>query len=173
MWVADDNDNKLYAYNLVTKARDAAKDFNTLDAAGNTHPQDIWSDGITMWVVDYDDDKLYAYNLVTKTRDAAKDVNTLDAAGNNQPVGLWSDGGTVWVSDRDDDNIYAYSLVHDLVSSVSLAPLPSTFSSAMSVPLTLNATVTNIGIKDDSAGNHPTLLPLFRPHHKTGHRHGN
>ena len=35
MWVADDFDDKLYAYDLNTKARDPRKDFNTLDAAGN------------------------------------------------------------------------------------------------------------------------------------------
>ena len=35
MWVVDPLDLKIYAYNLSTKARDAAKDFNTLDAAGN------------------------------------------------------------------------------------------------------------------------------------------
>ena len=35
MWVADDPDDKLYAYTVATKARDPGKDFNTLIAAGN------------------------------------------------------------------------------------------------------------------------------------------
>ena len=30
MWVADWDDHKLYAYDLATKERDAAKDFDTL-----------------------------------------------------------------------------------------------------------------------------------------------
>ena len=110
MWVADRDDDKLYAYNMTTKARDAAKDFDTLDAAGNEHPYGVWSDGTTMWVADRDDNKIYAYNLTTKARDAAKDFNTLVAAGNTYPTGIWSDGTTMWVADTPDDKIYAYNM---------------------------------------------------------------
>ena len=53
IWVADDGRDKIYAYNLATKQRDAAKDFDTLIAAGNVRPQGLWSDGITIWVSDY------------------------------------------------------------------------------------------------------------------------
>ena len=110
MWVADDGDDKLYAYDLATKARDSAKDFDTLEATGNTGPQGIWSDGTTMWVADNGDDKLYAYNLATKARDSAKDFDTLEAAGNSRPRGIWSDGTTMWVADNGDDKLYAYNL---------------------------------------------------------------
>ena len=99
MWVSDSGDDKLYAYNLATKARDSSKDFDTLSAAGNNNPIGIWSDGTTMWVADFSDDKLYAYNLATKARDSSKDFDTLSAAGNNSPLGIWSDGTTMWVSD--------------------------------------------------------------------------
>ena len=61
MWVADLND-KLYAYDMVTKARVPTKDFTTLTAAGNTESGGIWSDGTTMWVADETDDKIYAYD---------------------------------------------------------------------------------------------------------------
>ena len=151
MWVVDLDDVKLYAYNLMTKARDTTKDFNTLSAAGNDRPIGLWSDGITMWVADDDDAKLYAYNLATKARDASKDLNTLKAARNNFPKGIWSDGTTMWVTDFHDKKLYAYRPAPDLVSSILLVPLPSTFSSDMSISLTLNATVTNGGIKDASA----------------------
>ena len=44
--------------------------FDMLAAAGNTRPDDIWSDGTTMWVPNYDQNeynaKTYAYNLATK-----------------------------------------------------------------------------------------------------------
>ena len=114
MWVDDCEDNKIYAYNMATKARDSAKDFNTttFSAAGNNNSRNIWSDGITMWVVDNVDDKIYAYNMATKTRDSSKDFNTttLNGAGNNNPNGLWSDGTTMWVSDLDDRKIYAYNM---------------------------------------------------------------
>ena len=110
MWVADTDDDKLYAYNLSTKAKDSAKDFNTLAAAGNNSPNGIWSDGTTMWIADFSDDKLYAYNLSTKARDSGKDFNTLTGAGNNSPNGIWSDGTTMWVTDAVDDKLYAYNL---------------------------------------------------------------
>ena len=97
MWVADDYDDKIYAYNLGTKQWDAEKDFDTLEGAGNNSPRGIWSDGTTMWVADSVADKIYAYNLGTKQRDAEKDFDTLEGTGNNLLLGIWSDGTTMWV----------------------------------------------------------------------------
>ena len=105
MWVTDSTDDKIYAYDLATKARDASKDFNTLIAAGNDLPRGIWSNNITMWVVDYADDKIYAYNMTTKARDAGKDFDT---AAN--PAGIWSDGTTMWVANQSPAKIYAYDM---------------------------------------------------------------
>ena len=48
---------------MSTKARDSAKDFDTLIAAGNRGPLGIWSDGTTMWVGDPGSDKIYAYSM--------------------------------------------------------------------------------------------------------------
>ena len=53
--------DKIYVYNLATKARDAGKDINSLKDSGNQHPRGLWSDGTTMWVSDDDDNKVYAY----------------------------------------------------------------------------------------------------------------
>ena len=108
MWVADTFDEKLFAYNLQTKARVPSEDFNTLDAAGNYDPRDIWSDGSTMWVSDTFDEKLFAYNLQTKARVPSEDFNL--HADNDNPTGIWSDGSTMWVADHIDDKIYAYNL---------------------------------------------------------------
>ena len=110
MWVADNTDNKLYAYNLATKAYDSSKDFETLQDAGNTSPTGIWSDGTTMWVADLADDKIYAYSVATKARDSSKDFNTLVNASNLDPEALWSDGVTMWVADTSDNKLYAYNL---------------------------------------------------------------
>ena len=107
-WYRDDD--KIFAYNLSTKARNPARDFNTLEAARNTSPKDIWSDGETMWVADTDRDRIMAYDMTTRARDPAKDFNTLDAAGNTSPRGLWSDGVTMWVGDYSDDKLYAYDM---------------------------------------------------------------
>ena len=110
MWVSDDGNDKLYAYNLPNKARDASKDFGTLADAGNNKPLGIWSNGDTMWVADSSDDKIYAYNLSDKSRDASKDFNTLVGAGNSSPFGIWSNGDTMWVADNGDQKIYAYNM---------------------------------------------------------------
>ncbi|MBC6426941.1 MAG: cadherin repeat domain-containing protein [Ekhidna sp.] len=122
IWVAQDESvgfsssgsNKLYAYTLATKVRDAAKEFDL--AADNTDPKGIWSDETTLWVVQdgfgfSGIDKLYAYTLDTKVRDAAKEFDL--AAGNNTPIGIWSDGTTIWVTQEGfggNDKLYAYQL---------------------------------------------------------------
>ena len=117
MWVVDNArvtfyEHKVYAYNLTTKARDTAEEFNTgsTSLTIRSHPHGIWSDGTTMWAADFWDENLYAYNLSTKARDTAQDFNTLEAAGNNHPTGIWSDGATMWVADAFDDKVYAYNL---------------------------------------------------------------
>lgn len=70
LWAADfagsRGTDKLYAFSLSKRNRDAAKDFNTLESAGNDQPRGLWSDGITMWVADAKDDKIYAYRLSTQ-----------------------------------------------------------------------------------------------------------
>ena len=112
MWVVDNSDNKIYAYDLETKAYEASKDFDTLSAAGNNDPGGLWSDGITMWVVDDGDDRIYGYDLSTKAYEVSRDFHPsrLGSAGNNNPRGLWSDGVTMWVVDDGNDKIYAYDL---------------------------------------------------------------
>ena len=70
LWAADfagsRGTDKLYAFSLSDRSRDASKDFNTLEAAGNNQPRGLWSDGTTMWVADAKDDKIYAYRLSTQ-----------------------------------------------------------------------------------------------------------
>ena len=90
--------------------RNPAADFDTLDAAANTWPQGIWSDGTTIWVADYLDEKIYAYDMATRTRVPGKDFDTLKANRNLGPAGIWSDGETMWVVDWFDEKIYAYDM---------------------------------------------------------------
>ena len=110
MWVADFSDEKIYAYDLATKARVPGKDFDTLKAAGNSGLLGIWSDGETMWAADFFEEKIYAYDLATKARVPGKDFDTLKAAGNTWPQGIWSDGATMWAADLIEEKIYAYDL---------------------------------------------------------------
>ena len=106
MWVSDSTDEKLYAYKLADGTRDAAKDFDTLQAAGNEGAEGLWGDGETLWASDFTDGKLYAYKMSDKSRDATKDYEL--AAANEQPTGIWSNGTTMYVADLFDDKVYAY-----------------------------------------------------------------
>ena len=63
IWVSDDQDDKLYAYDLATGDRAAGLDFETLAPAGNSSPKGIWSDGATMWVADNEDRLMYRYPM--------------------------------------------------------------------------------------------------------------
>ena len=73
MWVADRSDDKIYTFDVSSKARDAAKEFD-LDSNNGT-PNGIWFDGTTLWVVDLNDNNLYAYTLSDGTRDTTKEFN--------------------------------------------------------------------------------------------------
>ncbi len=65
LWVANDarDIERLFAYTLATKARDADKDIDALGAAGNGTPGGIWSDGATLYVADSTDHIIYGYAL--------------------------------------------------------------------------------------------------------------
>ncbi|MDE0471242.1 MAG: hypothetical protein OXH57_04825, partial [Ekhidna sp.] len=103
LWVADDGDDKVYAYTLATGAHNAAKDID-LDAA-NSSPFGFWSNGTTLWVSDYNDTRIFAYTLATGVRNAAKDITTRSVIR-----GIWSDGVTIWGSVLTFTKIVAYQL---------------------------------------------------------------
>ena len=108
MWVGDAFHDKIFAYKVSDGTRDAAKDFDTLKAAGNESLEDITSDGTTMWVADRVDRKIYAYNLSTKARDPGKDIDNIIGTGGNF-YGIWVNATTMWLSVSGADRIYAYA----------------------------------------------------------------
>ena len=71
MWVADFQDDKLYAYWLSSGARNSGR---TSTSTRPTPTRGIWSNGTTMWVAD-SDDTLYAYTLSTGDRDTSKEFD--------------------------------------------------------------------------------------------------
>ena len=116
MWVSDfagkeeDDDKKIFAYNLATKERDSDKDFDTLKDAGNERPRGIWSDGETMWVADKIDNKIYAYHAFSQFTSENTNQKFDNLASRNIAIqGIWSDGETMWAAD-DNDTLYAYNL---------------------------------------------------------------
>ena len=111
MWIADQNDGKLYAYTLADGSRDSDKDI-TLDS-NNSSPVGVWSNDTTIWVAELmpTERKVYAYTLADGSRDSDKDITL--RGGNTTSWGLWSDGTTMWVVDWNDDEVYAYTLADD------------------------------------------------------------
>ena len=114
MWVADDEDNKLYAYTLATGAYDATKDISLHSDNGSS--KGIWSDATTIWVADDEDDKLYAYALSDGARQdgtgSTTDMEFSLHTDNGDPAGIWSDGTTIWVANSvtTGTNLFAYTL---------------------------------------------------------------
>ena len=106
MWVTDVGDGKVYAYRMSDKTRDAFRDFDTLDDAGNRRPFGIWSNGTTMWVADDRADKIYAYAQWPRI-----EAFTSLHADNDVPDGIWSNGLTMWVTDVvETHTIFAYRM---------------------------------------------------------------
>ena len=62
MWVADNADDKVYAYKMSDGSRDATKDYDNLSHIAI--PRGIWSDGTTMWIADASSDKIYAHHAI-------------------------------------------------------------------------------------------------------------
>ena len=113
IWVADNNDDKIYAYNFSTKERHAEKDFDGLNLAGNNDPYGVWSDGSTMWVADREDGNVYAYDMITSNRDVTREFTLVDVPGvvsNAHPTGMSSDGAIMWVADSVESKLFAYAL---------------------------------------------------------------
>ena len=98
MWVAQANENKLYAYDLATKKRADGEEFKFTLHTSNNLPRGIWSDGTTMWVANSDMDsikdveRIYSYDLTTKSLISSNAFSLDDE--NIRPSALWSDGTT-------------------------------------------------------------------------------
>ncbi len=115
MFVVDQSDEQVYAYQLSDGTRDTTREFN-LDS-GHDRAEGIWANADTFWVVNNESGVqnrlVMAYKRTPASeygdRDSAKDIPLQDA-GNNAPRGIWSDGETVWVADDSDVHVYAYWL---------------------------------------------------------------
>ena len=105
IWVPDSNDNKVYAYTLLTGDRDTTKEFNL--HADNSNSRGIWSDGTTIWITDNNTSRqVYAYNFSDYARKSSHDF-ILDVLNSN-PRGIWFNSNTIYCADEGTDKIYAY-----------------------------------------------------------------
>ena len=116
MFVVDWADNKVYAYDLVSKARDSTKDITL--AAANTKSEGLWCNADTVWVAEDDftgSNDIFAYNRADGTANTDVDFPALDptvdgSALNANPRGIWSDGTTMFVVDDEDATVYAWKM---------------------------------------------------------------
>ena len=155
MWVLDNEDEQVYAYDFETKARDDTKDID-LDSS-NSDAQDIWSDGDTMWVSDHGDDRIYAYDL-TQTgspRIASEEVSL--HAGNTYPTGIYSNGAIMWVADHN-DTIYAY----DLTQTGFPRATDHEFDLTISNEVSLAADIGNLVVRCRLEPRHVPILQIGR-----------
>ena len=115
MFVVDLEDEKVYSYDLKSKAYDTSFGTGISGNAGNNWgAQGIWGNDAYFWIVSdtavAGTNKIYGFDRSTNSADTTKDFTTLEAAGNDWPSGLWSDGMTMWVLDLQDDLVYAYKM---------------------------------------------------------------
>ena len=116
MFVADYDDNKVYAYTVSTKAHDSTKDITL--ASGNTKPEGVWCDVTNVWVVEDDSvpsNEIFAYNRVDGTQNTDVDFPDLDPTVNGSPLNanprdIYSNGETMFVVDDEDATVYAWKM---------------------------------------------------------------
>jgi hypothetical protein len=113
IWVADNEDPMIYAYDLPSHVRQPDRDISLSLAPDERqlNPAGLWSDGETIWAMDWHTIRAVAFDLESQTRIPEKDVNTLVESGNHHPAGMWSNGDILWVIDSEDAAIYAYDLL--------------------------------------------------------------
>ena len=116
MWIADQDDDRVYAYRVSDGARAGPQneEFHLAGSGsfgGQDHATGIWSDGATIWIADHDDDHIYAYRLSDGARveDEEYDLNQPSVHA-EYATGIWFDGtnGRMWVADRLAGKIYGF-----------------------------------------------------------------
>ena len=109
IWVADSDDEKLYAYDLLGKHRIWGKDIPLVSE--NSDPAGIWSDGEFVWVMDIEDLNVYVYNLDTGDREIDLEFRPVPA---NEDLGAGITGhqDRIWLLDTDDEKLFAYRKVN-------------------------------------------------------------
>ena len=107
LYVADDRDRKVYAYDMETRSRQSSHDINGIDTF-RRNMTDIWLDGETIWISYWLSDFVRAYDAETGAHKPRLDVQL--ARENAGPIGIYSDGFNLWCMDQVNDTIYGYVL---------------------------------------------------------------
>ena len=111
MWVADFSAQRVFAYDLTTKAQRQFKEIELNKQPGESYnPWDIWSNGDTLMVASWRGGEILAHSLTDGQRQPSRDINTVTGSGTTSPVSIWSDGHILWVVDDIANTIYAYAV---------------------------------------------------------------
>ena len=107
LYVGDNRDNRVYAYDIETRSRRSGNDINGIDTL-RKEMTDIWLDGETVWISYWLGEFIRAYDAATGERKPGLDVQL--ARENAGPAGIDSDGFNLWAMDQVNDTIYGYVL---------------------------------------------------------------
>ena len=122
MWVVDDVDDKVYAYDAYPNVLNSGQTFDL--ASVNDDPRGVWSDGVTMWVAEGGNestDRVYAYHMSNKSRDSSKDFSMSDSGQVYFPRGLWSDGEIMYVAKDRSGHGFGYVHAYNISSGDSVS----------------------------------------------------
>ena len=122
VWVADDDDEMLYAYDVESGARSTAKEFSSDDIAigGRSYsPWGIWSDGETMWIMDTNE-YIYGYEMPVSTntrlkylRAEGEDLAGFDPSVTTQSLALPNDKTSYTITTRTLNLFAGYEFTSD------------------------------------------------------------
>lgn len=138
MYVCNDSDDKIYAFDFNTKARAPDRDFDLGSPGISRRYLGIWSDGVNMYVSVYQGGTIRAYDFNTKQRNASRDfLNVRDFTSDGRtrsanPQSIFSDGVTMYALFQRGLNIRAYDFTsRNRVSSrdITLSEIAVTGSS--------------------------------------------
>ncbi|MGH9849415.1 MAG: hypothetical protein ACREBD_06105 [Blastocatellia bacterium] len=133
VWICDSNTDRAYLYAgaaiLLSGSVTATRSF--LLGAGNTNPQDIATDGVTVWVVHSGTpDKIFVYRA---SEGAALGNWTIDST-NATPTGLTLDptgaSNSLWTVDSGTDRVYEYTDARSRLSGSQAASLSFVLNTA-------------------------------------------
>ena len=105
LYVGDNRDKKVYAYDMETRSRRSEHDVNGIDTL-RKEMTDLWTDGDTVWISYWLGEFIRAYDVETGERKPGLDVQL--ARENAGPTGIHSDGFNLWALDQANDTIYGY-----------------------------------------------------------------
>ena len=109
MYVLDDGDRRIYAYNMATGTPDGNLGFELHD--DHDRPRGVFASPDTMWVAGRGG-PIYAYTIQTGTSYGQRDETKEFVADTDDgyPSGIWSDGSLMWVVNYVDEEVFAFDV---------------------------------------------------------------